>query len=155
MTTDAFTIAGKMALPYQYFAGATSSRCIVALRDEKKILASRCERSDRTVFPPRQVCDLTFEDLSDNWVEVSDRGTITGFTIIRYAEPYQPMAPPYVLALIRLDGSDATLTHIVHSEDIETVAIGQRVNAVFAETPVNNILAIRHFCCVPTDSDSP
>ena len=145
---EAYTIAGKMALPYQYFAGVTGSRCIVALRDEKKFLASRCNVSDRTVFPPRQVCDLAFEDLRENWVEVQDTGTITGFTIIRYAERYQPVKPPYVLALIKLDGCDSALSHIVQCDDIESVAVGQRVQAVFADTPQHNMLAVSHFECI-------
>ena len=32
---DSFVIEGKLALPYQYFAGRTGSRFLIALRDEE------------------------------------------------------------------------------------------------------------------------
>ena len=141
----AYTIEGKMALPYQYFAGATSSKFIVALRDEKKILAVEGKKSGFTYVPPRQVCDRTFENLEDNWVEVKDTGVVTNFTVIRYEEPYQPMKPPFVIALIKLDGADTPIAHLIACDDVDDVAIGMRVKAVFAEEAVNTILEIQHF----------
>lgn len=140
----AYTVKGKMALPYQYFAGATGSKFIVALRDEKKILAVKGEKTGLTYVPPRQVCDRTFENLENNWVEVKDTGEVTGFTVIRYKEPYQPKEPPYVLALVKLDGADTPIAHVLEC-DVDTPKIGMRVKAVFADEPVNNILEIRHF----------
>ncbi|HPO16284.1 MAG TPA: hypothetical protein PLI09_22805, partial [Candidatus Hydrogenedentes bacterium] len=56
-SNHAFVIEGKMALPYQYFAGAVGSKFIVALRDEKKILGVRCEHCNKTWVPPRQTCE--------------------------------------------------------------------------------------------------
>ena len=76
-----------MALPYQYFAGAVGSRFLLALRDGKKILGVRGAKSGRTVVPPRQTCERTFERLDQDWVEVGPEGTVTGFTVIRYREP--------------------------------------------------------------------
>jgi len=140
-----FVVEGKMALPYQYFAGAVGSKFIVALRDEKKILAVRGEQAGLTYVPPRQVCDRTFEDLTEKWVEVGNEGTVTGFTIVRYEEPYQPKKPPYVLALVKLDGSDTPIAHLIECGDFSEVKIGLRVRAVFADEPVNNILEIKHF----------
>jgi len=142
-----YTIPGKMALPYQYFAGATGSKFIVALRDEKKILAQKAEQSGKTYVPPRQVDDLTFENLENNWVEISGEGVITGFTVVRYKEPYQPKEPPYVLALIKLDGTDTPLVHLVDCAP-EDAKIGLRVKAVFSEEKRNNIMEIQHFAVV-------
>lgn len=142
---DAFVIEGKMALPYQYFAGAVGSRFIVALRDEKKILAVRSSQTGKTYVPPRQVCDRTFERLDENWVEVGPEGVITGFTVIRYREPYQPKEPPYILALIKLDGADTAITHVVEAGVPAAVRVGMRVRPIFGEERTDSILAIRHF----------
>jgi uncharacterized OB-fold protein len=141
----AFVIDGKMALPYQYFAGAVGSRFIVALRDAKKILAVRSESTGRTLVPPRQTDDRTFEYLGESWTEVADEGVVTGFTVIRYREPYQPKEPPYILALVRLDGADSAIAHIVEGVAPEEMRAGMRVRAVFAEEKRDNILAIDHF----------
>lgn len=147
MSTDqdhCFVVEGKLALPYQYFAGANGSRFIVALRDEKKILASRSEKAGLTYVPPRAVCDRTFEDLSEKWVEVGNEGTVTGFTVVRYEEPYQPRPVPFVLGLVKLDGADTPLVHVIDCAP-ETVKVGMRVRAEFSETPANNILEIKGF----------
>jgi len=142
---NAFVVEGKMALPYQYFAGATGSKFIVALRDEKKILGVRCEQCAKTFVPPRQTCERCFADLTDNWVELEPTGEVTGFTVIRYTEPYQPKEPPYVLALVKLDGADTPLTHLLECGDPANARTGMRVRAVFADQPKDNILAISHF----------
>lgn len=140
-----YVIEGRMALPYQYFAGAVGSRFIIALRDDKKIFAVRGANAGAAFLPPRKTCERTFEQLDGNWVEVGPEGTVTGFTIIRYREPYQPKEPPYVLALIRLDGADTPIAHVLDCGDVANARVGMRVRAVFADEPVDNILAIRHF----------
>lgn len=144
MSEECFVVEGKMALPYQYFAGATGSKFIVALRDSKKILAVHSERDGMTYVPPRSVSDRSFEDLTNNWVELSGEGEVTNYTVVRYSEPYQPKEPPYVLALIKLDGTDTPLAHLVDVAP-EEIEIGMRVRAVFSEEPKNNILEIKHF----------
>lgn len=144
-TGDAFVIEGKMALPYQYFAGATGSKFIVALRDERKILGVHCPRCNRTFVPPRQTCERCFSNLADAWVEVQPTGAVTGFTVVRYAEPYQPKEPPYILALIKLDGADTPIVHLLDGVAEDGVRIGMRVRAVFSETPRNNMLDIECF----------
>jgi len=144
-TDYSFVVEGKMALPYQYFAGAVGSRFIVALRDEKKILGVRCQKCEKTFFPPRQTCERCFSDLAGNWVELQPTGEVTNFTVIHYAEPYQPKEPPYVLALIRLDGADTPVAHILDCGDAANARTGMRVRAVFAEERKDNILGISHF----------
>lgn len=144
-----FVIEGKMALPYQYFAGATGSRFIVALRDERKILGVRCETCNKTFVPPCQTCERCFASLTDNWIEVEPTGEVTGFTVIRYAEPYQPKEPPYVLALIKLDGADTPIAHVLECDRVDNARVGMRVRAVFSEQTENNIRQIAHFEPIP------
>jgi len=143
--SDAFVIEGKMALPYQYYAGAVGSRFIVSLRDEKKNLGVRCDACGKTFVPPRQTCERCFAALTEHWAPLEPAGEVTGFTIVRYAEPYQPKEPPYILALIKLDGADTPLAHLLECGGVERARIGMRVRAVFADKPVDNILAISHF----------
>ncbi len=144
-TSHAFVIEGKMALPYQYFAGAIGSKFIVALRDEQKILGVHCDHCNMTWVPPRQTCERCFAPLTDHWVQVEPAGTVTNFTIVRYDEPYQPQEPPYVLALIKLDGADSSIAHLLDCGDLKNAHLGMRVRAVFSETPKDNILNITRF----------
>ena len=142
---DSFVVDGKLALPYQYFAGRTGSRFITTIRDEKKIMGLRCEGCGKVFMPPRSTCERCFVDISDNWVAVKHTGTVTGFTIIRYKEPYQPFDPPYIQALIQLDGADTPLVHIVKGIPASQIHKGLRVKAVFAKKTTTTIMDIDHF----------
>lgn len=79
------------------------------------------------------------------WVTLGDTGTVTGFTVVRYEEPYQPVKPPYILALIQLDGAAYPLAHIVKGVAPNEMRVGLRVKAVFAETSTSTILELGHF----------
>ncbi|MBI9091097.1 MAG: OB-fold domain-containing protein [Desulfobacterium sp.] len=144
-TKDCFTIDGKLALPYQYFAGSTGSRFIISLREEKKIKGLKCKKCNKVFVPPRSTCEVCFEDISDNWVELPNTGTVTGFTIVRYEEPHQPLKPPYITALVKLDGADTPFAHIVKGVALSQMKTGLRVEAVFAKKTTATIMDIDHF----------
>ena len=48
---DCFTVEGKLALPYTYFAGRVGSKFITAIRDQKKIMGVKCNACDRVYLP--------------------------------------------------------------------------------------------------------
>ncbi len=144
-TADCFVVQGKLALPYTYLAGRVGSRFLTTLRDQKKIMGIRCTKCGMVYVPPRQTCDVCLEDIRDNWVDVKDAGEITNFTVIRYHDKHLPKEPPYVLALIRLDGADTSLAHVVEGVEIGKVRIGMKVRAVFAKESTKTILDIDHF----------
>jgi len=142
---DSFVVEGKLALPYQYFAGQTGSRFITTIRDQKKIMGLRCDSCGKVFVPPRSTCERCFVDISENWVDVKNTGTVTGFTVIRYREPHQPFDPPYIQALIQLDGADTPLVHIVKGVPVSQMETGLRVKAVFAKKTTATIMDIDHF----------
>lgn len=142
---DCFVVEGKLALPYQYFAGRTGSRFLISLRDEKKILGQKCNKCAKVFIPPRKTCEKCFSDLSESWVPLSDTGTVTGFTVIRYAEPHQPVKPPYIQALIKLDGADTPFVHIIKGVPLSKMKTGIRVKAVFARKRIADIMDIECF----------
>ncbi len=145
---DAYTIEGKMALPYSYFAGRVGSRFITSLRDRHKIMGVRCDTCGKVFVPPRQTCEKCFADIRENWVELENTGEIVNYTVVRYRDGHLPKEPPYILAQILLDGADTPLTHIVEGVSPEQVAIGQQVQAVFAAETTSTILDIDHFAPV-------
>jgi uncharacterized OB-fold protein/acyl dehydratase len=130
---DAFVVEGKLALPYQYFAGKTGSKFLIALRDAKKLLGVRCPKCNKVYVPPRLQCELHPGEKCSEWVELPGTGEVTSYTVIRYAEPYQPLRPPYVLALIKLDGADSGLVHVVKDIAPKEMRVGLKVKAVFAK----------------------
>jgi 3-keto-5-aminohexanoate cleavage enzyme len=142
---DSFVVEGKMALPYTYFAGRVGSKFITTIRDQKKIMGVKCPACNMVYLPPRQVCDKDFTDIRDKWVEVSNKGAVTNFTIVRYNDKHLPRKAPFVLALIKLDGADTPFMHILDECKLEDVKVGMMVEAVFAKETTNTILDIDHF----------
>lgn len=147
-TKDCYVVEGKLALPYTYFAGRVGSTFLTTLRDGHKIMGVRCNTCDKVFVPPRQTCEQCLEDIRDNWVDLPGTGEVVNFTVVRYADGHLPKKPPYVLALIRLDGADTPMAHIVEGIAPEAVNIGLRVQAIYAEQSTGTILDIDHFAPV-------
>lgn len=141
--TQALTLKGQINLPYTWWVGEVGSRFLAALRDEKKILGSRCPSCGTVYVPPRRNCGRCFVDI-EACLELSDEGIVTSYTIVRFSHELQPANPPYAYAVIKLDESDVGLVHII-KENLESLGIGARVKAVFNQQRTGAILDIDSF----------
>jgi len=144
-TTDSYVVEGKLALPYTYFAGRVGSTFITTIRDQQKIMGVKCNTCDKVFVPPRQTCERCLEDIQDNWVELGNSGEVVTFTVVRYDDKHLPRKAPFVLAMVKLDGADTPMVHILEGVDIDDVQIGTKVRAVFAKITTNTVLDIDHF----------
>ncbi|MEW6440331.1 MAG: Zn-ribbon domain-containing OB-fold protein [bacterium] len=135
---------GRIKVPYTWWVGETGSRFFAALRDDKKILGTCCTRCRMVFVPPRKDCGRCFSR-SLEWRELGRQGTLTTYTTPRYQEPLHPMPPPFAFGIIRLDGADTGLTHLVGEFRQGELEAGLRVEAVFRDDRQGNILDIRYF----------
>jgi uncharacterized OB-fold protein len=143
--SKSYVVEGKLALPYTYFAGRVGSSFLTTIRDHKKIMGVRCETCDKVYVPPRQTCDRCMADIRNNWVQLENRGEVVNFTVVREPDRHLPKKTPYILGLIRLDGADTPMAHIIDGVDPEKMSEGMRVRAVFADESCGTILEIDHF----------
>jgi hypothetical protein len=119
-----FVYHGKIYIPNTYTAGAVGSRFLIELRDNKKIMG--------------------FAQL-DQWVEVSDKGTLLTYTVAGQSNGVQPVDPPIIYGIVQLDGASTGLVHMVSEVDFEKLVVGMRVKAVFKEERAGSILDIKYF----------
>jgi len=140
-----YIVEGKLEIPFKYSAGELGSRFLTTLRDEKRILAVRCDKCNKVFSPPRRYCTFCYSDLDGRWVEVADEGEVVNFTVVRYGEPYQPTDVPYVIAQIKLDGSDTPMLHILGGVEPEQVRCGMRVKAAWSDERKASMFDIKHF----------
>jgi uncharacterized OB-fold protein len=141
---DVWIYHGQIYIPNTYSAGAVGSRFLCELRDKKRIIGTRCHTCNRVYVPARSVCKDCFGEL-DEWVEVSDRGTVLSYSVCHQPNPVQPVEAPLVYGIIQLDGADTGLVHMLGELDFEQLRIGMRVQAVFKEERVASILDIKYF----------
>ena len=86
---DVWLYHGQINIPNTYSAGAVGSRFLVELRDRKRIMGTRCPSCNRVYVPARSICRDCFAQL-DEWVEVSNKGTLLTYSIEYGQKPIQP-----------------------------------------------------------------
>ena len=140
----------EVSLPYQVAYGATWTRFFEGLKEEK-IFGTMCEKCKRVLVPARSFCPRCFVD-TDKWVEVSQEGTLVAWVLTNYTYYAQPLKPPFITGVIKLDGTDVNFLHLLGGFDITNLesarAIlhkGIRVKAVWNENKTGNILDIKYF----------
>ena len=121
---------GDMECDYIYTAGVAGERFYIALRDEEKLLATRCEKCNITFMPPRLYCDQCFAELT-NFFEVPSSGTIESYTITYFDRDGAPLDEPEVLAFVKIDKTGGGLIHRIDELKPESLKIGTKVAAVF------------------------
>ncbi len=145
--TEAYVHKGRIKVPYTWWVGETGSRFFVALRDERKILGNFCGKCRMTFVPPRRACGRCFNTAME-WREVGPKGTLVGYTVPRYRESIHPPEECFAFALLRLDGADTALAHIVCEFREGELRAGMPVEARFREERKGNIFDIRCFAPV-------
>lgn len=131
---EASVVEEGVSLTFRYAAGKAASRFLAALRDEGRIYGTRCSQCGRVLVPARSFCPRCGVD-TDEWVEVGPGGTLTAFT----ARDGQ------VFGLVRLDGADTDLVHLLGESEPGAWRVGMRVEAAFARERQGHILDIACF----------
>lgn len=129
---------------YSYSAGPIRSKFLLYLRDEQKIMGTKCHSCNRVYVPARSTCLQCFENMSD-WVEVSNEGTLQTYTIVYESRPTCNIPAPFAFGIIKLDGADTALVHRLDEVDLARICIGMRVKAVFEDQPRGDIRDIKYF----------
>ena len=141
-----FEIKWKTNLPYRYAIGKLAVKFFEELKENKKIMGSKCSKCGKVNFPPRAVCaECMVEMTIDDMVELPPKGTLEGFTVVNYpfTDPNTGgMRPfPYGYGLFKLDGADTYTMHFINETDVNKMKIGQRVEAVFSEELIGDLTA--------------
>jgi hypothetical protein len=144
-TTDNIIYHGHIKMPYNWSVGETGSRFFAELRDHQKIWGTKCPDCGTVFLPPRKNCPVCMVQIKE-WVEIEPKGTLETYTAVSY---YSPVLPPakgqLIYGIVKLDGADTGLVHLLGEVDPEDIQIGMRVEAVFNQNPQGNIHDIAYF----------
>ncbi|MEW6264547.1 MAG: Zn-ribbon domain-containing OB-fold protein [Thermodesulfobacteriota bacterium] len=142
--TEEMVHSGRIKVPYTWWVGETGSHFFISLRDHKKILGSFCPACAKVFIPPRKVCGRCFHQQLE-WREVGPAGTLLTYTVPRFREAIHPRPPGFAYGIIKLDGADTGLTHLLGEYADGQLKRGLRVTAVFKEERAGNIMDILYF----------
>ncbi len=150
MTKEYKTLKTEVRLPYELSYGATWTRFFEGLRN-KKIYGSKCKKCGRVLVPARTFCPRCFVD-TDEWIEVSQGGTVSSYVYVNMAYFGQPVQPPFIASLIKLEGTDVNFLHLIAGFDLQnfdhvekTMRKNMKVSAVWNNDRTGNIFDIKYF----------
>jgi hypothetical protein len=129
---EAPVLETSLEMPYTLTTGKAVSVFIEEL-GKHVIAGSRCEKCQRTVVPAQDYCTRCGGE-QGVFVAVPQSGAVTAIT----------RTDQGAVGLIRLDGVDTDLLHII-DEASGPVSVGDRVEAVWAKEPVGTILSLAAF----------
>ena len=150
MTKHFHTLKHEVWLPYRFSVGPAFQRFYEELKEEK-LLGNKCPRCERVLVPARTYCPACFVDMGE-WVEVSQEGEIVSWMLANEAVFGLAVEPPFISALIRLDGVSCNFLHLLgglnmNREDMikKKIRAGARVKAVWNEQKRGHLLDIKYF----------
>lgn len=138
---------GEIPIENRYTAGIAGERFLRAIKDEGKLLGTRCENCGITYGSARLFCERCFANLKDGWVEVGPAGTVQSFTVLHLHLDGSRRPGPELLAAIQLDGADTVMIHRLNPNLRDQIRIGVRVAPVLRppEMREGSILDIEYF----------
>lgn len=133
--------SARWEIPYSHDIGETASRFFLELRDNARIVATKCPQCGRVFLPPRSFCERCFVSLKEHWIELSPEGTLEAFTIVTEDYSFSSMPkPPYVLCLVKLGQASTCLAQLLLGVDLsnprkaaQELKVGMPVRVVFKE----------------------
>jgi uncharacterized OB-fold protein len=137
-----FTAPLELFFPYARTVGATLSRFLTSLRDQK---VEGIRGSDgRVHVPPAEFDPVTSEALSE-WIEVAPVGTVRTWSWQPSPVEGNLLSRPFAWALIQLDGADTSMLHVVDAGSPDAMATGMRVQIQWADERSGSITDIACF----------
>ena len=116
--------------PYKHSTGEVIGRFLAGLKDQKRIWGQRVA-GQGVVVPPVGYSE-TVGSAGGEWVEVKPTGVVTAVArVYRPIAHLHPCTEPFAFVLVKLDGADTALAHVVR-DDLERLRVGTRVEAVWA-----------------------
>jgi len=118
-----------MEFPYRHSTGETIGRFLAGLKEQKRIWGQRVA-GQGVVVPPVGYSEID-GSAGTEWVEVADRGVLVACAVVhRPIERLHPFDRPFAFVLVRLDGADTALPHVV-KDDLDRLRVGAKVAAVW------------------------
>ena len=112
-TTDARRLRhweGDLEADYVYTAGLAGETFFRALRDEGRILASRCDACRLAYLPPKTFCERCFAELT-HFVDVPPVGKVAAVTVAHLDRRGRPLGRPEAWAFVTFPRIHGGLLH--------------------------------------------
>ena len=132
----------ELGYTYTRSTGPVIGRFLTELR-EGRIVGTRT--SDGRVLVPAAEYDPVSAEALTEFVPVSDEGVVTTWSWVAEPISHHLLRTPFAFALIRLDGADVAMLHMVDAGGESAMRTGMRVRARWAAERRGSITDIACF----------
>ena len=116
----------NLEFPYKRSLGPIVGAFLTGLRD-RRIVGVRTA-TGRVLVPPLEY-DPDTGDATGDLLDVADTGVVEEWAWVREPLRVHPLDRPFAWALVRLDGADTALLHVLDAASPDDVRRGMRVRA--------------------------
>jgi uncharacterized OB-fold protein len=146
---EIYTSPHVLEYPYVRSTGPTIGSFLTGLRDG--VIVGTTGSGGRVIVPPTEYDPETSEDTTGT-VEVGPGGTVTTWSWVSTPRFDAPLDRPFAWALVKLDGADTSLLHVVDAPGPDAMVTGMRVTAQFVPDG-ERTGSIKDLCCfVPEEA---
>ena len=118
-----------LEFPYKHSTGEVIGRFLAGLKEQQTIWGRRAAGLG-VVVPPLGYSEVDGSP-DGEWVAVKDAGVVTAVAVVQKPlAGLHPVDKPFAFVLVKLDGADTALPHVV-TERLDDVKVGARVVAVW------------------------
>lgn len=122
----------SIPLEYHYTAGVAGEEFRRELKDNGRLLASKCPKCKTTYLPSRMFCPTCFAETKER-LTINKPGYVYSYTAASKDRSGIRAARPTVVALVKFEGVTGGIIHVLSADDPEKVVIGLKVTPVLKE----------------------
>jgi uncharacterized OB-fold protein len=130
--------------PFKRTTGPVVGAFLTGLRE--RVLLGIRGSDGRVLVPPVEYDPITSDDLTE-LIEVGPGGEVTTWAWVEHPHPKHPLDHPFAWALVRPDGADTAMVHVVDAGSIGAMHTGLRVVPRWADEREGHINDLA--CWVP------
>jgi uncharacterized OB-fold protein len=129
---------------YTRSVGPVIGRFLTSLRDGR--IEGVRVADGRVLVPPTEYDPVTSDPTGDDWVEVGPGAVVQSWTWVTDPRPDKhPLDHPFAFALVRPDGADTAMLHVVDAGTADVMAVGMRVAPRWRAERVGSVRDIEAF----------
>jgi uncharacterized OB-fold protein len=118
-------VTTKLEFPYTRTLGPVIGAFAAGLR-EQRLLGSRTS-DGKVLMPPLEYDPDTGSSVEPDLVEVGPGGTVESWSWVPKPTRRHPYSRPFAFALIKVDGTDTSMVHVLTPESPDGLSTGMRV----------------------------
>ena len=127
---DAKHWADSIPLEFHYTAGVAGEEFLRELRDNGRLIASKCPKCKNSYVPARMYCASCFVETKDRH-DITSQGAVYSFAVVDRDRSGNKLQKPAVVVLVKFEGVKGGIVHLLNVKSPKEALIGMKVAPVF------------------------